>query len=440
MRTLRTPALLFVFLGLILLAAQFAPTEVAAVGNPINGSGTTGRICKFTGPQSIGNSVLREDSNSIGIGLMADARARLLVGGTTAVTANTPGPIPSFVANQNGAGPIADFRRNISEVMMIIDNSGNVGIGTNSPSRELDINGQVRIRGGSPQAGAVLTAINANGDAEWANPGSAQRVPITTLPLIISCPGSYYVAGSLVGTSGSDGILIDSNDVTLDLNGFDLQGVGGSLTGIRVNGSRSNISIRNGSIRGWGNDGVSALTAESSSFVSLHLSGNMQHGLVAGRGTVQNCTAYDNGVDGIQINSGSMNDCTAVLNGGDGFLVNDSCVVTRCTALLNADDGFSVNQDSFLFRNVSNENGSGGMHVTGGDNRIDMNFFEDNDTGILVDAPKNLLTRNAMRGDSQTSHSVVVGNKYGQFLDITAAADDLGTVVGAEHPLVNLIY
>lgn len=41
-----------------------------------------------------------------------------------------------------------------------------VGIGTNSPTAPLDVNGTVRIRGGNPAEGAVLTS-DANGNASW---------------------------------------------------------------------------------------------------------------------------------------------------------------------------------------------------------------------------------------------------------------------------------
>lgn len=46
-------------------------------------------------------------------------------------------------------------------------NSGNVGIGLSAPQQKLDVNGRVRIRGDSPEAGLVLTAINSNGDGRW---------------------------------------------------------------------------------------------------------------------------------------------------------------------------------------------------------------------------------------------------------------------------------
>ncbi|MBX2903916.1 MAG: tail fiber domain-containing protein [Chitinophagales bacterium] len=57
-----------------------------------------------------------------------------------------------------------------------IDKDGNVGIGA-TPSQRLDVDGNVRIRGGSPAADMVLTAIDANGNATWKN--SVRTKPTT---------------------------------------------------------------------------------------------------------------------------------------------------------------------------------------------------------------------------------------------------------------------
>jgi hypothetical protein len=46
------------------------------------------------------------------------------------------------------------------------DTNWNIGIGTTSPQAKLDINGQVKIRGGSPAQGRVLTSDN-SGLATW---------------------------------------------------------------------------------------------------------------------------------------------------------------------------------------------------------------------------------------------------------------------------------
>jgi hypothetical protein len=54
-------------------------------------------------------------------------------------------------------------------VMTLDDNSQSVGIGITAPTQKLDINGQIRIRGGSPAAGSVLTS-DANGVGTWSTP------------------------------------------------------------------------------------------------------------------------------------------------------------------------------------------------------------------------------------------------------------------------------
>ena len=73
---------------------------------------------------------------------------------------------------------------------------------------------------------------------------------------IISQPGSYYLTTNLVGVSGKNGINIAANCVTLDLNGFALLGGPGSSSAIYILGAQTNITVRNGTISGWGSSGV----------------------------------------------------------------------------------------------------------------------------------------------------------------------------------------
>lgn len=55
----------------------------------------------------------------------------------------------------------------------------------------------------------------------------------TNAVYVISQPGSYYLTGDVLGVPDQHGIRIDADYVTLDLNGYTLDGVIGSLSGIR---------------------------------------------------------------------------------------------------------------------------------------------------------------------------------------------------------------
>lgn len=62
---------------------------------------------------------------------------------------------------------------------MAINSNGNVGIGIAVPTAKLEVAGQVKITGGSPGAGKVLTS-DANGLATWQTPGSSSE-PVGTV-------------------------------------------------------------------------------------------------------------------------------------------------------------------------------------------------------------------------------------------------------------------
>lgn len=61
------------------------------------------------------------------------------------------------------------LRKQSQAEQLVVDSDGNVGINTLSPTEQLDVNGNVRIRGGSPQVGQVLTATDTDGTAAWSN-------------------------------------------------------------------------------------------------------------------------------------------------------------------------------------------------------------------------------------------------------------------------------
>ncbi len=96
-------------------------------------------------------------------------------------------------------------------------------------------------------------------------------------------PGSYYLPTNLTGITGNSGILIQTNDVSIDCNRFLLKGVSGSLNGIEINGLMENILIHNGHFELWGNNGLELSSGKYISIQNLNMSSNGLSGLF-GRG------------------------------------------------------------------------------------------------------------------------------------------------------------
>lgn len=76
---------------------------------------------------------------------------------------------------------------------------------------------------------------------------------ISGAPVVITAPGRYRLTRNLVVKSGT-AITINSDDVTLDLNGYSISSTArpASGCGVSVVGARRNVTIQNGSIQGPG--------------------------------------------------------------------------------------------------------------------------------------------------------------------------------------------
>jgi len=77
------------------------------------------------------------------------------------------------------------------------------------------------------------------------------RTPISTVPILITNSGSYYLTANFTVGTGVNAIFIMTNGVTLDLNGFTLSSTGASAnaTGVLINDGLSDITILNGHIK-----------------------------------------------------------------------------------------------------------------------------------------------------------------------------------------------
>ena len=118
---------------------------------------------------------------------------------------------------------------------------------------------------------------------------------------VISQPGSYYLTTNILGASGKNGISISCGNVTLDLHGFTMQGVPGSLDGIVVAGTYTNTTVRNGVVTGWGNNGVDVffdgIPAQHAFGTSDGFSEWMEGIMIEADSVVRDCLSQGNGVN-----------------------------------------------------------------------------------------------------------------------------------------------
>ncbi|MFM9957443.1 MAG: right-handed parallel beta-helix repeat-containing protein [Phycisphaerales bacterium] len=344
-------------------------------------------------------------------------------------------------------------------------------------------------------AGAVVEAgpINPPAGPVAPTPGPEPRIAInaantagdTNSLFRIAQPGSYYLTGNVTGEAAKYGIEIAASGVTIDLNGFDLLGVAGSLDGIAATGgNQRNITIRNGSVRNWGGDGIDLFTTTNLSRVEgVHSSGNVGDGIRPGDGgLVVNCNASYNGDDGITssltvigcvarnntgngiliLNGGSVTDSSAFDNTGHGIYAGNGCNVTNCTSRDNGDGiiafgdslikdcstvsntGYGINgqQGTTIIDCIASENGSDGIIVlsqslvrgntctgntsdgifvsSSGENRIEGNHMAGNGRGLHVIGPGNVIMKNTASGNTIINWLIAADNVVAPIIDRTA--------------------
>lgn len=308
--------------------------------------------------------------------------------------------------------------------------------------------------------GIVMLAgatVMAGGELEPPGPPSATgrtlqeiepRTPIDSLETdykgtyVITEPGSYYLTADIQQVTNEDAIAIQSSHVAIDLMGYSLIGISGSGYGIRVIApfSFENVTIRNGFVRGWGDDGIELETVTNVLIEDVHVSNCGDTGIKIGTGIIKDCETVNN-TSGIDIKGGSIIRCFVAGNSTEGVVLrgDQTGLMREVVATLNRtgvasfgagwliqDSVFSHNQldGAQLYANniVTNcrfvgngtlyPNGSGVDLTGGGGNVVDGNVITGNDIG--VEAIINLgeiVMRNVVKGNT-ASFSGTTGNHF----------------------------
>jgi hypothetical protein len=296
-------------------------------------------------------------------------------------------------------------------------------------------------------------------------PGNANNL------FIITNSGSYYLTTNLVGVSGKNGIEIITNNVTLDLNGFALVGMSSSQNGIAIPNAQTNITVRNGTISGWGNFGVSSKSFSSLNqvFERLNVSDNLWGIVNEGAGVVRDCncensfgngiycrggisggiisgfTANNNGGDGIDMGSGTVSGCSVQNNGG-GIWVEPAGTVLGCFVANNGGSGIYVTGGSKVIGNTCIGNNTGavsyeaGIYIVGTNNRVeDNNVTASGYAGIQVVnssyATNNLIIKNSVSGNGANNYVLPAGQIVGPLITNTVSG-----IITNSNPWANFSF
>jgi len=346
------------------------------------------------------------------------------------------------------------------------------------------------------QLNTAIGAADASADAAAAEAIDAQdkRIDILTLPgdaqntHIISAPGSYFLSGNVTGESGKNGIRFLTSQATIDLNGYSVVGVAGSLDGIRADGSVSNafLVVKNGLVMGWGSDGLATNSVgffADGTIENVEFVGNGGAGTnvpFSARWRVNNSSARGNSVAGFSFGSAqvSFSNCQASSNTGNGFTSSNGSTFLNCSARSNTSAGFSAssatlvscvstgntgNGFSLFSSHITNSNAVGngldgifigasclvkncnaqgnglsgvgaGIHASNSDNRIEGNNVLSNDNGIDCDASGNVVIGNSASGNTDDYGQVLAGNHLGTVVTTPAAMN------AATNNFVNVSY
>ena len=193
------------------------------------------------------------------------------------------------------------------------------------------------------------------------------RTAIDSLPFTIDVSGSYYLTGNL---SGGNGIDVSVDNVTIDLMGFTISG--DSATdgyGIFMN-NRTNVEVRNGTVRNFGNSGIydDGLLASGHRVINVRILGN---------GTLNNTS-------GVHLKGANhrIQDCTAGDNGSHGLATFGDSILINNTAYNQVNGGIYGGHGATLTNNIAYNNHTG-YGIYGGDGAtLINNTAYDNQDGI----------------------------------------------------------
>jgi len=271
-------------------------------------------------------------------------------------------------------------------------------------------------------ADGVIELNQARALAGGVTPGDAAGFPVT-----ISQSGSYRLTSDLDLTGGGGGIEVvaPARDVSIDLGGFAIRGVGvctvsaggvdctflGLPNGVTSTAATARITLRNGTIRGM-RSGVVISVAESVVIEGLESTNHTNTGIFVGSGIPAVVRRSETSViagRGIDVGAlGHVVDCIVSSSGDNGIMAAD---ISGSSASGNFGLGIDANFSGASVRG-SRAVGSGGTGIrVGAGGLVSDSTAQGNKVGVQLGAGASLLSSTSS-GNSGVGLFTVAGSTY----------------------------
>jgi len=172
---------------------------------------------------------------------------------------------------------------------------------------------------------------------------------------VIDQSGAYYLAANIQGK----GIVIAANDVTLDLNGYRLDGAGDSGAGILLShpdgGGLRNIEIRDGTVTGYRGNGI----RDNARTVGIRLIGLR---VVENGGGGASAGGEGAGI-WLQGSAAWIDECTASGNRGHGAVLGPYAAVRSSRFERNGLNGLVADEVTLIADNAFDNNAGHGVDM-----------------------------------------------------------------------------
>jgi hypothetical protein len=282
---------------------------------------------------------------------------------------------------------------------------------------------------------------------------------------LLSQPGRYYLTENL-----DKRILITSDNVTLDLGGFEVRYTGAGTGPVAIeaqSGVAGNIlrsKVMNGRVRGNWQMGVKL--SDDSVVSGVDVSDATNYGIKVGKNSqvtdsrvrglwsqgnpgapgphsaiygddatvISQCSVGDMNAIGIQVNqNGRVVDSTVQSVQGCGIVTNHHSTVAGCSVRICGSTGFDLGMGSTLHNSSCSECGDSGVHVRNGCSLVNVTSRDNQDHGFLSEA-WTVMNPGYSRNATSFTDCVAQGNDGDGFrgwhnnLFTNCTADDNGAV------------